>query len=267
MKRKIISIILVAVMTISCSTVANAAEKNTVSVEKSSMEFDDVWQEYKNDEQFNLMLKEYGKECAESFIWDVIAHREEEREFENNKTRGGGGNICYQYVTNIKQTETYNCGPTTVLQTLYGMSAAQNVPGSSNAEKIATLNTVCQVSASTGTSPYNVTVALNTYKPKGIGNYVYARGTSVTEYGFESTVATSLTACRPVVLHALTGSLTYYNGKNSKHYLSLDYIDRTNDVVRIVDGNYNSAYYGVHNQVPLSEAYKCVAQQDRYFIY
>ena len=34
MKRKIISIILVAVMTISCSTVANAAEKNTVSVEK-----------------------------------------------------------------------------------------------------------------------------------------------------------------------------------------------------------------------------------------
>ena len=100
MKRKIISIILVAVMTISCSTVANAAEKNTVSVEKSSIEFDDVWQEYKNDEQFNLMLKEYGKECAESFIWDVIAHREEEQEFENNKTRGGGGNTCYQYVTN-----------------------------------------------------------------------------------------------------------------------------------------------------------------------
>lgn len=47
--------------------------------------------------------------------------------------RGGGGNVCYEYVTNIMQTKTYNCGTTTVLQTLYGLDSADKVSGTTHA--------------------------------------------------------------------------------------------------------------------------------------
>ena len=71
-----------------------------------------------------------------------------------------------------------------------------------------------------------------------------------------------------MVLHARTKYLSYYKGKNSGHYLSLDYVNRTSDMVRIVDCNYNSTYYGIHRDIPLLEAYNTIHEEsDRYLIY
>lgn len=221
----------------------------------------DVYEAYKDDKQFQLMREDYGDEYAINFLQDVF-------DMSNQvQTCGGGGNICYQYVTNIKQTADNNCGPTTTLQTLYGLGSASNVSGSTTAAKIATISNESQIATRGSMYVYEVVNSLNKYKPSGIGSYVYAVGTSMTLYGFESNIANSLTACKPVILHAKTGSLTYYGNKNIGHYLSVDYINRTTDMVRIVDCNNNDTYYGIHN-VPLSEAYGTItSSSDRYLIY
>jgi hypothetical protein len=218
-----------------------------------------VYEEYEKDQQFQMMLSDYGAEYAIDFLENVYA---------TNRvgTRGGGGNVCYQYVTNVQQTKTYNCGSTTVLQSLYGMGAAGNVPGSTDAAKISTIDTAYNVDSQGSLYVYQVADALNTYKPSGYSSYVYSTGASKTEAQFEQAIATSLTNCKPVVLHAKTGALGYYGGHNLGHYLSLDYVDRTTDMVRIVDCNYNNSYYGVHS-VTLSEAYSTVSVSGRYFIY
>ncbi|MBR5635477.1 MAG: hypothetical protein IKW81_00925 [Pseudobutyrivibrio sp.] len=217
-----------------------------------------VYDEYKDDQQFQMMLDDYGEEYAIDFLKDVNSNNAP-------RLRGGGGNTCYQYVTCVKQSEHYNCGSASVLQSLYGMGAASNVRGATNNDKMKTLDSEYNVT-SQGMIVYQVRDALNKYKPKGIGNYVYARGNSVSEGQFEDRIANSLMSCRPVVLHAMTGTLTYYGGKNLRHYLSLDYVNRSTKTVRIVDCNYNSKYLGAHN-VPLSEAYSTINIVDRYFIY
>lgn len=81
-----------------------------------------MYEQYKDDEQFKCMYEEYGSEYASSFLKDVL-----ENELQTGQKRAGGGNNCYQHVKNIQQTEGYNCGSTTVLQTLYGMDSAGNV--------------------------------------------------------------------------------------------------------------------------------------------
>lgn len=235
----------------------------SVSASTTSTTFEDVWQRYESDEQFQLMIKDYGEEYAVEFVEDVIKN-----ENLTAKTRGGGGNVCYQYVTNVKQTKTYNCGSTTVLQTLYGLGSTNKVSGSSDADKIAFIDSKYDVDSQGSLFVYQVTDALNAYKPNGIGNYTYTVGTSLTENQFEGAIATSLTSCKPIVLHAKTEYLSYYQGKSLGHYLSLDYVNRTERVVRIVDCNYNDSYYGIHRNVPISEAYNTIAKTNsRYLIY
>ncbi len=83
---------------------------------------------------------------------------------------------------------------------------------------------------------------------------------------FKDYIADSLTACKPVVLHAKTGSFTYYGGKNSGHYLSLDYYNRTTQKVRIVDCNYDKSYYGIHTDIPMVPAKEmpCIIMAERW---
>lgn len=225
---------------------------------KIPKELRSIYAEYKNDTQFKLMLEDYGEDYAESFLWDVYNER--------NKisVKGGGGNICYQYVTNICQTTGSNCGPTTVLQSLYGMGSQGKVSGTTDAQKIQNIMNSYQESMMV----YQIRDALNTYKPNGIGNYTYATGSSMTLNGFEEKVANSLTYCKPVVLHAKTKSLSYYNNANYYHYISLDYINRSTHQVRLVDCHYNASYRGAH-YVNSSEAYGCITPsgETRYLIY
>lgn len=252
MKRKILSVALAACIMSNVMGV-NASEYGVVEKEE-------IYKEYQNDEQFTMMIQEYGEEYAEAFIEDVIKNRR------GNMMRGGGGNECYQYVTNIKQTKTYNCGTTTALQTLYGLGKVSNVKGATNADKISALDLEYNVDGQTCLMVYQLRDLLNKYGKVG-QRYIYETGSNMTCATFEHKVATSLTNCKPVVLHARTGYLGYYGGKNTGHYLSLDYINRTTDMVRIVDCNYNPQYYGVH-MVTLQEAYNTIAQEgERYLIY
>lgn len=252
MRRKLLGVVLTVCI------MGNAMGVN--ASEYSVVEKEEIYKEYQNDEQFMIMTQEYGEEYAETFIEDVISNRR------GNMTRGGGGNECYQYVTNIQQTKKYNCGTTTALQTLYALGKASNVEGTTNAEKISVLDSEYNVDGQGHLIVYQLRDLLNKYSKSG-QKYIYEVGSGMSCAAFENKVATSLTNCKPIVLHARTGYLDYYGGKNSGHYLSLDYINRTTDMVRIVDCNYNPQYYGVH-MVTLQEAYNTIAKEDnRYLIY
>lgn len=225
-------------------------------------DFKSTWNDYAYTDEFKRMLDDYGEVYARQFIEDVVS-----RKRTDSLLRGGGGNICYQYVKNIKQTKTYNCGSATVIQTLYGLNSAGNVSGNSDSSKISFIDAKYNVDSQRSLYVYQVVDALNTYKPSGTGRYIYEMGSSVTERQFLNNIADSLTYCKPVVLHAQTQKISYYNGHKSGHYISLDYVDRTNRVVRLVDCNYNSSYYGVHGNVSVSDAYNAVSESGRYYIY
>lgn len=207
------------------------------------------------------MFEDYGTEYAEAFLDNAYERRLEEM----ISPYGGGGNECYDYVKNIKQTESYNCGSTTVLQSLYALDSASNVTGTTDADKIATLDKDYNVKTQGSMFVYQVTDALNTYY--SYSSYTHVIGSSLSEASFENMIANSLTNGRPVVLHARTEFLPYYENHESGHYLSLDYVNRTTDTVRIVDCNKNDAYFGIH-MVDLSDAYKCIHDAaGRYMIY
>lgn len=255
--RKISLIIAVAMIaTLVLPANAVASENNVDS------KYEELYNLYKDDIEFQRMQEAYGEEYAQEYIQKIA-----QREVTESMSRGGGGNYCYQYVKNIKQTKTYNCGTTTVLQTLYGLYAEDNVVGSTDAAKIATLDTEYNVDSQGSLYVYQVVNALNKYDSGTTYRYLAASNIS-TESLFEDYIATSLTYGRPIILHARTGYLTYYGGKNTGHYLNLNELNRTNELVQIVDCNYNTAYYGIHMSVPLSEAYNCIkVESGRYLIY
>ena len=254
--KRIVSVFTAVVLLFTNASTVFAAENPTVP------DLESIYEEYKDDEQFKLMRSEYGEEYAETFLKDVLKSRIES----GIAPAGGGGNECYQSVTNIKQTKNYNCGTTTVLQTLYGLNSQGNVTGSTNADKIATLDNEYNVDGQGHLIVFQAAAALNKYY-HGRANYIYVQGKNLKESTFEDYVAKSLTNCKPVILHARTQYIGYYGGHASRHYLSLDYINRTTDIVRIVDCNNNDVYYGIH-YVPLSEAFNSINKEsDRYLIY
>lgn len=253
MKKKGICIIALLLICTNIMTVS-AADVNMTEEEK-------VYQEYKDDEQYQKMVDDYGEAYGETFLENVVKSRLNS----NISIMSGGGNECYQTVKNIMQTKDYNCGSTTTLQTLYGLNSASNILGIGDAARISSLDTKYNVESQGCMIVYQIVDALNKYN-NGNQTYIYKEASGMTLNQFEDNVATSLTNCKPVVLHAVTTKLDYYYGRESFHYLSLDYINRTSDTVRIVDCNNKSAYYGVH-YVPLSQAYDTIHRSDRYLIY
>lgn len=258
MRNKLFGVLMMLVLG-TCVIPVKAAESAEVENELQK-----IYEDYAEDAQFQMMKSEYGEEYAQKYILDVAQWKQM-----GSLLRGGSGNICYQYVTNVMQTKTYNCGMTTVLQTLYGLNSADQVSGTTTTDKLNTLDSEYNVDGQGQTYVYQVRDALNKYS-KSSANYpyIYEEATNMTLNEFEANIAKSLMYGKPVVLHAKTGQFSYYGGKDTGHYLSLDYVNRTNDVVRIVDCNYNTAYYGIHNNVSLQEAYNSIhATAGRYLIY
>lgn len=112
---------------------------------------------------------------------------------------------------------------------------------------------------------YQVTNALNKYL---IGNktYVYTVGNSMSISQYESKIAESLTYGKPIVLHARTQYFNYYKGAEYGHYISLDEINRTSDMVRVVDCHFDNDYYGIH-YVTLTEVYNSLNSPWQFLIH
>jgi len=240
------------------------ADENLTSDQMNTKEYKEIYTEILTEnmaqEEFVLFLKD-DKKAAMSMI-DRLA---DEAYFEEYipQPKGGSGYIAYCYVTTVEQCENNYCAYATMMQTFYGIGIEDDVDGFDDDAKQETL---ASDMGTLGSSPlvYQVTNELNDYVSSN--QYEYILGSSKTQMQFASECYDSLINDRPVLLHALTGPLSYYNGINLGHYLSLDKINMYYAEVRIVDCNYNPTYQGVHTDVALSEAYDTIDSNNRYFI-
>ena len=129
---------------------------------------------------------------------------------------GNNGNNIYANVPLIQQTTSFNCGPTSVLQALYGMNALNSVSGADNAAKINTL--MSNANATTGGAyVYKLRDTLNLYAP--YSSYSYVGASSLNISSFQTRVENSLYYDMAPILHAETDALSYYRGNTYYHYI------------------------------------------------
>ena len=177
---------------------------------------------------------------------------------------GNNGLCLYTNVPLIQQTKTYNCGPTAVLQVLYGMGCQNQVAGQTNEEKISQLEKDCCTNKEDGTIVWKLTNTLNKYTTRA--DYRYILGSGMTMEDFQKKVETSLFYNVAPILHARTQYLDYYNGHKSGHYIAVCEVDNSTKKIRVQDCNCNNNYYGQHT-VPIEEAFRSInVESSRYLI-
>lgn len=177
---------------------------------------------------------------------------------------GNNGNNIYANIPLIQQTTSFNCGPTSVLQALYGMNAQNSVSGANNAAKINTL--MSNANATTGGAyVYKLRDTLNLYAP--YSSYSYVGASSLNISSFQTRVENSLYYDMAPILHAETDALSYYRGNTYYHYIVISEVDRINSLIELQDCNHRTEYYGTH-YVPLQEAFNAIknSSEERYLI-
>lgn len=177
--------------------------------------------------------------------------------------RGGDASNAYVTIPLIRQPTYYTCGPTSVLQALYGAGYADAVPGKTDKEKIEdTLWPECSVS---GTAyVYRVVDTLNNYNTSA--GYTYVEGNKHSASWFELSVMSGLVNDNAPILHAKTQYIGYYNGHESGHFICVSGVNRNTGKVTVEDCNYNDPYYGSHT-ITSQEAVDCIGKvSGRYLI-
>ncbi len=175
-------------------------------------------------------------------------------------------------VPEYQQKQYNSCGAASALQVIVQQGGADNIAGSTYAEKEQTL-----INASYGIEEYGsvlvieVTDFINNYRPDDELKYVYTRGLITDASTFRSLVLTSLTLDCPIILHANTRYLGYYNSHATGHYIvGTHFFAQTEEFV-VNDCNDNDQYAGIHSTT-MSEIYQSVHMPNsdgssRYFIY
>lgn len=245
-----------------CLSVFSLSTQHISAAKTSTYEqtYNAVLEEYMADPMFQLHYKENPEGALEMI--DIIVEQRMNKKPIGNKPMGGTYDEAYCYVPNIKQAETYFCGPASVLQALYGFNAGNRVPGNNYDEKQYYLANNMSTNPTDGTYVYKMVDELNKYSSR---KYVYVNAGSLSETQILDYITTSLINDRPAILHAQTKGLKYYNGKSLGHYITAFGTDRYNKQVALSDCHYNDLYFGVH-VVSLSEV-KAALPSGRYLIY
>lgn len=251
MQKKILVILALALF-ISVGTSSAYAENST---------HEQVLMQYLGDPMFVSHL-EYDYESAMEMIDNIVLQKSP------IVPLGGRARQPECIVPLIRQSTSYYCGPASTLQALYGIGVASSISGSSNNEKQNALASNMGTDTS-GTYVYIIVNELNNYISSVKYAYIY-QGNIGSQSNFKSLIYDSLHDDRPVILHARTEKIGYYNGHKSGHYIAVDTLyatpaaDGPAEHIRVRDCNYNSAYYGTH-VISLIEAYASI--NGRYLIY
>lgn len=240
-----------------------------------------VEQYYENDPMYNAMY-DANPTIAEKYIDDVVNQKIENRSLQSQRASSNNQSIVFSYVTHVTQSTQTNCSAATTLQTMYGLGLEDNIYGSTNAVKQSTLYnmTTDTIPGARRQAPpsedddellvYEIGLYLNDQlNYENMGHlYDYTLGSGYTTVDdFASKIGNSLYFDRPVLLHARTEFFNYYNGTALVHYLSLDLYNAVTRTVRIVDCNYDADFGGIHNNVPINEAYRSIHEvSGRYLI-
>ncbi|MBQ8412522.1 MAG: hypothetical protein IJX12_02810 [Lachnospiraceae bacterium] len=269
MKKRIL--ILSAIFSVLLFNTAVFAEESTKTEEEIREE---ILENYAEDPEYNKMVA-YSPELAEEYIDMLVQDRMGEQYQIEPTATDTYGTIAYCTVPVIEQSTTTNCSAATLLQTMYGLGKQSSVSGSTYAQKQSTLYNYttnssapgARIESTPGTSlwVYEITLYLNSHLSSY--SYEYRLGENMGFEQFKTYIWDSLVHNRPVMLHANTKYLSYYNNTELYHYLSLDYYDRSRGIVTIKDCNYDDAYGGSHSAVPVLEAYYAINKTSgRYLI-
>lgn len=166
--------------------------------------------------------------------------------------------------TLVQQPNGTYCGPTSSYMAIDGWNGTGDIRGKNTDEKIDQLAKDMYTDSS-GSFVYRVRDGLNKYTNNY--DYGYTKGTELTQFLFRIYTFNSLAYDRIPLLHAKTGSLSYYNGHNTGHYIAVTEFDYNTMDVRLHDPHNNNAYYGIH-YVPYEEAFSSISDySERYYIY
>ena len=255
MKRKILSVVMVLLLVMNLGMVVSAEGNVQVIAEE-------LREKYRGDEQFLAEMK-YKNMTFEQLL---LEKAEEALKNSNMKAlnvslavsrASSGAGVYYANVPVIQQTKTYNCGPTSALQVIYGMGNGNAVSGSNFNEKIATLESLMGTNSTDGTYVYRLKDGLNNYS--NTYTYEYYPSTGLTMSSLETSIAGSLLNNLGPILHARTEKLSYYNGHKSGHFIAIKSINMNTDQIEVCDCNYNNKYFGVHT-ISLTDAYNSLTQ-------
>lgn len=279
MKKKIVNqILILCIIMISCMNVVAANKTGTAddNVQDSKLKEEirnELLEEYADDKEFQMYMKMNPEAAAayiECLVEDLITRM---NETEVNSSSNGKEASCTVPVKT--QTTSVNCSAATILQTLYGLGKQGSVAGSTDSAKQSTIfnNYTNNKTAPGARDPKSTNTTLTvsevtTYLNRFVSSpvYKYVAGSGTGEESFKSIIWRSLVNNRPVLLHAKTEYFDYYDGHDSKHYLSLDWYSKESGKVRIKDCNYNSKYNGSH-VVSWREAYNSIKKKaGRYII-
>lgn len=237
---------------------------NFTSFAESTNEYNNIYKatlsEYLRYDMFKEHLKS-DKESAMEMIDQITKNR-----INDSGIKMRSGSMGEAFVSNVQvcpqRDQSYTCGYATTLQTMYGLNLEGTITGNTKHEKELTIE---RAMGNYGSSAivYKIRNYLNA--AAGASSYQYYEGSTLSESGFANKVAYSLMVNKPVILHAKTGSLNYYNGKNIGHYLSISYINQYTNTVKIVDCNNDTGLGGEH-YVPISQAFNTVNIAGRYVI-
>jgi len=187
----------------------------------------------------------------------------------NNRRICNYRSSTYAYITPhpIQQYTYYYCGPASALISLYGMGRAGYISGTTDVQK------QCQLASDMETDTHHETYlgdlvdALNLYS--GSSGYTAINRGIMSYIDCADVILDSINNGTIPILRAMTGSLSYYGGHNTGHYLTVYYIDQSDGVLNyecgLFDPHSSNSYYGYHSSVPYNEVWNAIGP-DRHII-
>ncbi|MBQ6230681.1 MAG: hypothetical protein IJJ74_06145 [Eubacterium sp.] len=234
--------------------------------------FQKILDYYESDPEFEKMY-ENNPDRAYEYIWKLVYDKLQNDNANSLRYTNSYGTVAYCTVPVKTQSTNSNCSAATLLQTMYGLGKQGNIYGTIDAAKMSTLyNYYNDPTAPGARQQGGLNDSLLAYEIADyldnqitIRLYSYYQGANMLYSTFKNKVWDSLVYNRPVLLHAVTDTLPYYNGNTYYHYLSVDYYDKSADTMRIKDCHYDSTYGGSHI-VTTYQAYGTIHRQGRYLI-
>lgn len=172
-------------------------------------------------------------------------------------------------VPTYKQSQTNSCGAASALQVIVQQGGGDNIAGSTYTAKEQTLINQTGINTNGSVLVYEVRNLINNHIEGK--NYAYIPCANLSATNFRVLVLDSLTEDCPIVLHANTKYIGYYNSNAWGHYIvGTTFFAATEEFV-VNDCNYMDQYTGIRTTT-MTEIYNSVHNlnsdgSSRYLIY
>ena len=160
--------------------------------------------------------------------------------------------VISQVVGNASE-DTYHCGPASALQALV---ANKKISYPSNTQSAVKQAGKDMGTNSSGTYVYQITNYMNNHESSSSVNY---KSKGFTRYSYDKAldfVINCLASGRAPVMRVYNTSLmSYYNGAQYSHYVTITGVNTNTGKITVVDPHFSTKYRGVHT-ITLSEFYE-----------